>query len=368
MQVDFHYHATYCLARAAGIKKRAAKVIAYSSAYVDSSTAKHIDDHNDGSKIIAVPTAHHTMDLIRNLDRNDQREIWVPFHFFPGGRGDTFTSKLICRKDSALVKEMVKNHLQYGKKSYALHLIGIAAHVYADTFAHYGFSGVSSRKNRVDGSTISITQSTEMSQIVLGSKLSDFFTKYGRQGGILKNIRSVMSAAGEIGSGALGHGGTSIYPDQPFLKWSFEYEYPDLVANKLSDRNNQKTFLVACEKLYDLFTEFLAEHKEYFDLEARVEFREIKKKIKEILALEAHKTERANAWTTSLRKGELIEKKEKLPEYDPNKWEDERSDFVNLTKSTDAAKLDIYKFYQAASYHKHYVLRELLPKYGIIIV
>ena len=207
-----------------------------------------------------------------------------------------------------------------------------------------------------------------MAQIILGNQLSDFFTKCGKQGGILKNIRSVMNTAGEVGFGALGHCSTFIYPDQPFLKWSFEYECPDLVADKLSDRNNQKTFLAACEKLYDLFTKFLATHKEYFDLEARVEFREIKKKIKEILALEAHKTERAEAWATSLRKGELIEKKEKIPEYDPHKWEDERNNFVNLTKSTDAAKLDIYKFYQAASYHKHYVLRELLPKYGIIIV
>ncbi len=35
------------------------------------------------------------------------------------------------------------------------------AHVYADTFAHYGVSGVSSRANRVDGSTITLVKPTQ---------------------------------------------------------------------------------------------------------------------------------------------------------------------------------------------------------------
>ena len=30
------------------------------------------------------------------------------------------------------------------------------AHVYADTFSHYGFSGVSSRNNKVDGSSFEL--------------------------------------------------------------------------------------------------------------------------------------------------------------------------------------------------------------------
>lgn len=368
MQEDMHYYGTYCLARSAGIKKKAAEIIAYASQYVDNSTATKIDNHEDGSKIIAVPTAHHPMDLIRNLDREDQREIWVPFHFFPGGKGDTFTSKLVCRKDSSIVREMVENNLYHNKQPYTLHLLGITAHVYADTFAHYGFSGVSSRRNRIFGDSIKIEQSSKMVETLMGSKLSAFFTKYGDQGGLLRNIRSVISSVGEIGSGALGHGAVSVYPDQPFLKWSFDYEYPDLVTSKRSVRNNQKTFLEACEKLYNLFTRFLAIHKEYFDINSRVEFLEIKPKLKEILALEIAKHERSKAWTKALKKGELSGKKEKLPIYDPHKWENERDNFPNLTKAKEGANLNVYKFYQAASYHKHYVLRELLPKHGIVVL
>ena len=83
MQSDMHYYGTYCMARAAGIKKSAAQKIAYASQFVDNSTAKAVDDHENGSKLIAIPTAHHPTDL-QNIDREDQRYIWVPFHFMPG--------------------------------------------------------------------------------------------------------------------------------------------------------------------------------------------------------------------------------------------------------------------------------------------
>ena len=39
MQSDMHYFGTYCIARAAGIKKSAAQKIAYASQFVDDSKA-----------------------------------------------------------------------------------------------------------------------------------------------------------------------------------------------------------------------------------------------------------------------------------------------------------------------------------------
>ena len=98
MQSDMHYYGVYCLARAAGIKKSSAKVIAYASQYVDDSRIQEITDNEDGSKIISVATAHHAADM-KNIDRNDQRYIWVPFHFLSCGKGDSFTEKLLCRKN-----------------------------------------------------------------------------------------------------------------------------------------------------------------------------------------------------------------------------------------------------------------------------
>lgn len=87
MQIDMHYYGVYALARLAGLKPGAAKTIAMASQYVDDSVDNDTLDHESGGKLIPVATAHHTGN-IRNVDRDDQRYIWVSFHFFPGNEGD----------------------------------------------------------------------------------------------------------------------------------------------------------------------------------------------------------------------------------------------------------------------------------------
>lgn len=369
MQIDFHYYATYCLARSAGIKKKAAQTIAHTAQYVDDSTARIIDDHHDGSRVVAVATAHHTMDFRRNLDHDDQRYVWVPFHFLPGGKGKKFTEKMVCQKNSKIAQEMVEHNLNQLDLPYFLELAGITAHVYADTFSHYGFSGISSRRNRVDGSTIKIEQSSKMIDQVLEGKLASFFKKYGNQGGLLKNIRSIISSAGEIGSGALGHGAVSVYPDQPFLEWSFEYEHTKMTTGKRAYHNNPKTFLEACHNMHDMFSLLShLHHKTILDAKAAKPFSEIVDTLKEILAVEEDKHGRIKAWKKAAKAGKLYNKKETIPEYDPHVWEKQRDSFTNLTKPKKVVRFEVYKFYQAASFHKHYVLRELLPKYGIVVI
>lgn len=358
------------MARAAGLKKHAAQRIAYAAQYVDDSVAREIDDHEDGGKVIAIPTAHHPTN-IRNLDRDHQRYIWVPFHFIPGGKGKTFTERLVCRKDSKIAKEMVNNNISQVECPYILELLGITAHVYGDTFSHYGFSGVSSRRNRVDGMSIKIDNPNTMVEEVLGEKLSDWFERHGEQGGLLTNIRAFVSGATEIASGALGHGAVSIYPDQPYLKWRFDYEYETMATPKDSIRNNPKTFLEGAEALHKMFSTFFAysfDNSNLRDYTVKVDFSEIKDTVKEIISLEANKMERAEAWKAAAKKGLLYNKKEKIPEYDESIWNDEQDKFTNLKKSNDMARFGVYKFYQAASYHRHYVLRELLPKHSIIVV
>lgn len=370
MQSDMHYFGTYCIARAAGIKKSAAQKIAYASQFVDDSKAGGVDDHKDGSKIVAIPTAHHPSSL-KNINRKDQRYIWVPFHFIPGGKGKTFTEKLVCRKNSKLAQEMVKHNISQVDKPYIFELLGITAHVYADTFAHYGFSGISSRRNRVDGATIKVENPSAIIDQILGETLSRFFQKYGLQGGLLENIRSVISFGGEIASGALGHGAVSIYPDQPYLKWSYEYEYATMATPKDCIRNNPKTFLEGAEALHSMFHEYFlnsVDKNKARDYNVGVEFSEIKNKVKEIFATEGDKFERAELWRDAAKKGLLYNKKERIPEYDKEIYEQQREDFPNLKDSRKMTKLGAYRFYQAASFHKHYVLRELLPKYGIVVI
>lgn len=367
MKVDMHYYGTYSLARAAGIKSDAAQIIAYASQYVDNSTARDIDNHKDGGKLIAVPTAHHATD-IRNLSRNDQRYIWIPFHFFPGNIGNSFTEKLVCRKNSPLAREMVKHNLKQKNKSYILELVGITSHVYADTFAHYGFSGVSSRRNRVVSDSIKISRVTAGMEKVLNSHLIDFFDKYGDQGGLLKNIRSIISFGAELATGALGHGGVSTFPDLPYLKWSFDYEYPEMTNNKESKRNNQKTFLEYSKNIHAVYKRFVKANPQYADSDSAVKFKDIKPKLIEIFANVANIEERINLWKDAMRNGEIMNGSEEIPNYELTDWDDVQDEFEELARSSDIVNFSLYRFYQAASFHKHYVLRELLPSYGLAVI
>jgi hypothetical protein len=110
----------------------------------------------------------------------------------------------------------------------------------ADTFAHFGFSGVSSRVNRVQISTLK----PDNADPLLLEWLPTFFKKYSKQGGLLKNFRSLTtdlaSITGGALSGALGHGAVATLPDQPYLEWEYAYEAPEVAGATTVHRENQK--------------------------------------------------------------------------------------------------------------------------------
>ena len=154
MQEDMHYYGTYALARAAGLVVKDAQIIAYAAQFVDDATDTHSVVHEDDGMMASVNTAHRSGTILKNqlFDHAKQRSVWVPFHFFPGNEGETLAEKLLCVKDSQLARTMIDNHINHAVDSdYGLALMGVMAHVYADTFAHYGFSGMGSSYNEVDG-------------------------------------------------------------------------------------------------------------------------------------------------------------------------------------------------------------------------
>jgi len=91
MQLDMHYYGTYAMARAAGLRPAVCKTAATASQFVDDNAAKSHIEFQDGGRIDAQATAHHVADVIANRDPEDQRQIWVPFHFLPGNEGDSFS-------------------------------------------------------------------------------------------------------------------------------------------------------------------------------------------------------------------------------------------------------------------------------------
>lgn len=294
----------------------------------------------------------------------DQISIWVPFHFLPGGKGDDLTEKLVCCTDSEISREMVEGHVQHACKhpSWGNHLIGIAAHVYADTFAHYGFSGISSRRNLVDQS--SIKEEKEDRDESWLSKIKSGFEEIEE----FPNIRNAIIGylgenATKIEGGTMGHGGVGKLPDWPFLVYSFDYEHPrhsGLVDASSNVRNNPGTYLNFCQKIHEYFNGYARQSGQQaptFDKP----FEEIQDDIAKILShREESSKKRMEHWQLESKRLWDLD----IPDYREggDSWIQK---FQNSGNADDVEKSDAYLFYCAASYHKRFVLTKLLPKHGI---
>ncbi len=360
MQLDMHYYGTYAMARAAGLNKESSRIIATAAQFVDDNAEKDNVDFRDGGRIDTEATAHHAYQ-IKNIDKEDQRQIWVPFHFLPGNKGETFTAKLVCQKDSTIAQEMVKFNISLIDQPYALPLIGITAHVYADTFSHYGFSGISSRKNRIVNDSFKFFKiKAEMESYIL-EKQKKFKDNYPKED-FMDNIKSWFA---ETLSGALGHSAAVTFPDRPFLKWNFEYEEAKQICPQ---RDNPQTFLEACEKLHAIFKEVALKRQDFADNNSYKDFDSIKDFIQEILNKQADKHGRIQAWKDTALEGKIFGTgAEKIPDYDEDIWHNQRDNLKRKKDSSKATDLNIYHFYQAASVHRVNVLRNLLPSHGLVV-
>jgi hypothetical protein len=349
-----HYYGTYCLARSAGLTREASRIIATAAQFVDDNAQKTGIELADASSCEVAATAHHAAD-ISNINAEDQRKVWVPFHFLPGNEGQEFTEKLICRKDSSIAKEMCENHLSQNEKTYFLPLIGIMAHVYGDTFAHYGFSGVSSRKNRVDNDSFEFQESLDdgIKSYILDKKES-FFSRFSP---IMENIKSTLA---ENLSGALGHGAAVTFPDRPYLEWRFNYE--DGIDSGW--HNNLETFLEFSQKIHQFFHLIAEANPSWADVDQFQEWQDLEPKVEAILRLQGRKGQRVAAWKKAAELESLFNIPESIPIYE--NW-NEGFESLASGESEKAMKHPIYGFYQAASYHRWYVLRDLLPKHGLMV-
>lgn len=357
MQEDMHFYATYAIARLAGFEKNDANVIATSAQFVDDAVDKNSEKNERGELFMSICTAHHNVGAGATslVHPQGHRLVWVPFHFYPGGKGNSLEERLLCTKDSAIVNEMFANHLSLHKKDFYLHLLGIATHVYMDTFSHYGFSGICSELNEVKYGSIEEKLDEEEDKSILGyirQKKDDFYNFYDEY---------IAAEIGERGSRGLGHGGVATYPDRPYLPWRFEYEKPRYGNGTDSGiRDNPKTYLEGIEKLYAKFTE--AAGNKYEDPNP-LNFDERKDRIKYIINIKAEKQDRSDAWLNFIKEefGDTPEYKE-----DGDEWNEQREKF-STARSPDNIG-DCYRFHQAAYYHRWYTLKDLLPSHGIYAV
>ncbi len=240
--------------------------------------------------------------------------------------------------------------------------MGVTAHVYADTFSHYGFSGVSSRNNAVKSDGFEFDVKDPKMLAYINNKYVRFFDKYAPSF-IIQNWRKTVSEGAEDVVGHLGHGGVGTYPDRPFLKWRFSYE----TGKDSGWRNNSETYLEGCEKIHAAFTAF-ANQADLTDQTA-MPFENIKSEVERILRLEAAKEGRIDAWKQAIQEGKLFESEDnEALDYDEHEWEGQKNDFHSLPASADVTRQGIYQFHQAATYHRDYTLKELLPRNGLVVL
>jgi len=273
--------------------------------------------------------------------------------------------------DSPVVRELRDHHLKLSNHPFSLQLLGITAHVYADTFSHFGFSGVSSRGNKVDNSSFLFHEDVEDEssekllpdmRTYIMEKKEGFFNSYKIE---FPNINSWL---GEKAYGTLGHGAVATFPDRPYLVWSFKYERPDAGIDGIrSIRNNPETFLMSCRALHSMFKRFV-DARSIHDNGDYVDFDEIESKVQEVLLTQANKVGRVEAWQRAAQAGQIFESGgESIPEYDGEAWNDRWDKLDKGSDYTRAEKTPMWRFYQAASIHRTYVLRDLLPKHGLIV-
>lgn len=148
MNLEFHYYITYLIAAAAGLSPTDARIVAWSSQYVD-----------DNDRIFTIdkdlPTHYRnfisqTINILKPLDT--LMRIYPIFHFIPGDPLHVSAR----RKDGAMHwlnttpgSENAGLVMDAALASGDLYRIGIACHGYADTWAHQNFVGYYNEFNSI---------------------------------------------------------------------------------------------------------------------------------------------------------------------------------------------------------------------------
>ena len=354
MQTDMHFYGTYCIARAAGIKAETAYTIAYSSQFVDDSITDKATIIDQQICIRPIMTSHKPLDFKTSQDM-DQWNVWVPFHFLPGNEPDDgpFLQRMICRKNSLMAQKMALNALDEKNSEHWPHLIGITAHVYADTFSHFGFAGFEHVINKIDNNSIQADSRHSTSILkYIWTKTEDFKINFA------SNFAELIP---------VGHGAVGAYTDRPYLKWEFSYENNSF--EKHNRRDNTENFMEACECLYYFFNEFLKKTPENKDPEGSKTWDSISDVVRFILGVEAPRDQRIKMWKKNL----VSEKFCKVTPidqdlyYDKKLWMPDRAEWESNERKVSIPETNACKFINAARTHRNYILYKLLREAGLLV-
>lgn len=335
MKIDFHFYTIYTLCKHAGIKEEISKKIAYSSQHVDDAKYDHELFFENGGRFKQQMSAHKFLDL-DVFKKEVGYDIFLPFHFLPGGRGEEFYDKIICRENSEIAKQMLEDTILTINKPYGIHRLGITFHVYADTWSHQDFHGLQKEHNNINDL----------------NRINDNYN-------ILKDIQSNIFPP-------IGHAKALSCPDTPFLKWSYIRNSDD---NEIIAKNLNRC-IEASKNIYEfLINEIYENRNDIFDSEPK-DWTSIKNKLREVFNKKYSIDERIELWERKLKNGFFGFDSD--VSYDDREWFKEAVEVIenngeeNYYKKPNFNESNWKYFHDAVTYHSFFIKNELLPQYGII--
>lgn len=348
MNIDFHYGVVYAVARLAGLDQQRAQIVAHSCQYVDDASTSGILDFSGGESFERFASAHEMLDYGNNSRNVENRVIWAPFHFLPGGEGKTLEERAVCRPNSQIAQEMMAKAIEGHAAENGLHRLGISLHVYVDTWAHQGFSGIISKTNEVSsltGDDYSHETWLEKLKIKLASEFID-----------------VMSG--------LGHGAALHFPDMPWARWQYTNGNGALI-----ERDNLPDFIEAADMACRAIQGYIKGDRNYQSEPGLTDAS--KESLRALLgSIRDHDEKiRLQVLSKAVKAGELLGIQEDIPVYvakGEGSWKHEATGIVEVGDGPEPPEWsqafedsNYRKFHDAIKEHRFVVTQKILPKHGL---
>ncbi|MFW5981306.1 MAG: DUF6765 family protein [bacterium] len=352
MEVDFHHAVIYTLCRLAGMDSKYAEIVAYASQQVDDATFGHALNFKNGGVFKQTRTGHQGLSR-KLVDISDAFEVWIPFHFLPGGEGESILQRLITRPEGKAIHLLKEDILATAREPYGLHRLGIGLHLYADAYSHQDFVGFYNSYNEID-----LLKALEKKSLL--KKIIDWL------------MRKLSFLA------PVGHGQALKNPDIPYVNWSYRRKNGQIIeVNNLQDR-----FSPAIDNIYNYIYLFLKENPGYISVLPVEDLTIYKEKILEFLSKRVGTFERHALFLEAIHNNYFKLKDfndiDRYLSYSPRAWFEEAVIYLKATKLTEKLENTYANFYtfrqkdcfaesnwvmfmRAAAIHKYRVIHKILP-------
>lgn len=355
MKIDAHYYAVLGFCRAIGFNLESACKIAFASQFVDDAKINHVIISGDIPKGVQYDIIEgepsffnvatcHTYTRIKTFNYSAMINNTAAFHFVPGCQGNHFVKQLRCTQDGPVIHSILEEVLMEDDPV----RLGLVLHAWADTFSHQGFSGLLSKVNDIENVKILNDSGIVMDKF-------KFFLKWAKDA-LFERFDLLMPA--------YGHGQAMVYPDLPYLVWSYAYDYTDEFSMTLKSSgtiDNRERFSRAFMGISKFLARYLAHHEQYREKDLNPDLME---PLFEALLARKMDQGRIKNWRKVLVELGLLKANDlEALEYDPFRWLKQAFDgfdqkafdqrkVTGAKLKPDFAQSNWYRYYRAVKWYK----------------